>query len=99
MIQDCPAPDLAAALLNQSHIPELSPGRGHGLLARQARRHEFFCFLTEMLLDLLPEIAVNSATEKGHGSPGERTRVMPSSMRSKLDISRSRCLAPAAVSL
>ena len=52
--------------------------------------------------DLFVEIVVNAraaqqAFEPGHVSPSERTRLMPSSMRSKLDTSLPRCLTPARV--
>lgn len=49
-------------------------------------------------------IAVHLSAEKQlfdpvHTSPGARTRVIPSSIRSKLETSRCRCFAPAGVSL
>src|SRR4030095_11877882 len=94
-----PLPDLAAVLLDQRDFPKLAASDDDGLLSRHAKRNQLLGLLVKMLLDLFREITVEAAAQKQllqpiHDSPGARTRVIPSSIVSKRDISFFRCFAP-----
>jgi hypothetical protein len=97
-----PPPDVAGLLLDERRVPELAASRRLGLFARHALPHQSFHLFFKVFPHLFGEIAVkatarNELPEPVHDSPRARTRVIPSSMRSNLDTSRSKCFAPAAV--
>src|SRR5260370_116470 len=103
-LQRCPSPRFAAPLGDQRCVSELSAGVPSGLLRGHAPLDEFRHLFLDVRLDLFSHLAVDSTAppkiEKPlHDSDGRITRAIPSSMRSKLDISRSSCLRPTAVIL
>jgi hypothetical protein len=97
-----PPPDVAGALLREGHIPKLTVSSKFGIFPRHAAPHQCFHLFFQVLLNLFGEIAVktmarNQLLEPVHDSPLASTRVIPSSMRSNLETSRSKCFAPADV--
>ena len=104
-----PLPGLAAALFQRRDVAELTAGRRGRLLTGHAGRHEGLDFFVEMLPDFLRQVAihpsaredpldpVHDSPQDSTGSTGASTRRMPSSIRSKLEVSRCRWRAPAGV--
>src|SRR5215469_17160310 len=97
-----PPPDIAGVLLHQRHVPKLKASRKLGVFPRHAIPHQSCHLFFKVFPNLFGEIAVkatprNQLLEPVHDAPLAKTRVIPSSMRSNLETSRSKCFAPAAV--
>ena len=102
-----PLPDFAAALFERRDVAEFAAGGGDRVFSRQAALHERVDLLVEMLADLVGEVAIDLAARNSRRNqfmmsslrtrPVASTRRMPSNIRSKLDVSRCRCLSPAGV--
>ena len=101
-----PPPDIPAHLANERHASERAPGGGDRGRTGHSLRHQRIDLLLEVKLDLVGEVAVHAAAreeiadpaKRAHGFTGVSTSLMPSSICSKLDTSRSRCFLPAGVS-
>src|SRR5690242_6445064 len=97
-------PGFASTLLDQRHVTELTV-RGCGSFSgRHAAFDQLIGLFFQMLADLFGKVFAETLSstqlrDPVHDFTGARTRVIPSSMRSKLETSRSRCLLPLAVSL
>ena len=83
-----PAPDGAAALFDQADVAEFAASGCGSFFLGHAAQDEFFGSFVEVCADFFGEIAIKAAAreqslEPVHDSLGDRTRVMPSSIRSK----------------
>src|SRR5579862_2194482 len=99
-----PCPHVAAGVFHRADMPELPPRGTPRVVQGHPTRDQLVDLLGEMRLDLFRQFASEPASRQQlskpiHASLGAKTRKMPSSMRSKVDISRCRCFAPAGVSL
>jgi hypothetical protein len=92
------------ALFDQQDVAELATRAESGLIARQPLGHEGVDPLVEVLPDLVADVFLQRSAGQPpsypvHGFTSPRTSLMPFSMRSKLDISRSSRVRPAGVML
>ena len=83
-------------------LPNSRRAANTALLPRHSDFDQLFDFLLELLPDFFGEILLQAAAlkqlpDEDHGFTDARTRVMPSSMRSKLETCSFRCAGPAAV--
>ena len=97
------APYLAPFLFHARDVAEGAPGGQSGILPGNPARHERIGLLVQVLSYLFGEILFEPTPlneiphPADHGFTGDRTSLMPSSIRSKLDTSRWRCATPAGV--
>ena len=106
IVEQPPAPDVTAFLPDQRHVAERPARGGSRGLARQAGGHQLVDLFLEMQIYLIGHVAGHAAAGQQlpdpaqgvHGFTGASTSLMPSSIRSKLETSRSRCCLPARVS-
>src|SRR5207247_3122941 len=76
-----PAPDLAAVLLSQRHIPKLTPSSGGSFFSRHPPSNQLFYLFFEVCLNLVREIAVDPPAQEQlfhplNDSTGDKTRVI-----------------------
>jgi hypothetical protein len=95
-------PGVAAILFQASHVTERAAGFSDSAGTRHPASHQLGDTLIQVCLDLFVEVVVQPApreelAKRDHAPSSESTRVMPSSIRSKLETSRVRCLAPSFV--
>src|SRR2546429_2056537 len=91
-----PSPDLVAVLFNQSYVSKLATSSRCGFLPRHAARNQLLDLFLQVFPNLFREFAIELSPRDQllrpvHDSPGPKTRVIPSSVRLKLDTSLSRC--------
>src|SRR5712664_728729 len=82
-----PLPDFAAVFFDQSHVAKFAASGGGGFFSGHAAGNEFLDLFFEMRLNLFGKIVEEAAARKQlfkpiHDSPGAKTRVVPSSIRS-----------------
>src|SRR5207245_862258 len=94
-VKPSPRPDFAAGFGHARWIPELTASLRAGFRFGHPGIDEIGRALFQMRFDLRAQMLVAAL----HGSTAFITRPMPSSIRSKLDTSRSSCLRPAGVIL
>src|SRR5262249_24067177 len=98
-----PAPDVATVAFGEGGGAELAARGGFGFLAWGALSHQvvgfFFDVGGDFSTDIAPETTRKDASEPTHDFTGDRTRVTPLSICSKLETSVSRCFRPAGVTL
>src|SRR5205814_9917367 len=98
-----PSPNRAPLLFYDGDVAEFAPRPEGRVIARHSALDQSFNAFFQMHVDLLSEIPIELAArqelpEPVHDSPGASTRLMPWSIRSKLDTSCTRCFCPLAVS-
>ncbi len=106
IVGQSPSPHVATLLADARDVAERAVRRGDGVGAREAGGHQRIDFLVEVKRDLVGEVAIHAVAREqaadpaqgAHGFTGVNTSLIPSSICSKLETSRSRCFRPAGVS-
>src|SRR5215471_5354857 len=93
-----PTPNLTAGFRYLRHVSKLAACHPQRFLLRHPGLYQFVGPLGDMRRNLLLNV-VPPLPEPTHDRTGFITRAMPSSIRSKLDVSFSRCFLPKAVTL
>src|SRR4030095_17260831 len=96
----------ASLRANEGDAPEGAACGAGRVSTREATGHQLVDSLLQVKLDLVCEFAIDATareeiadrTKRVHGFTGVRTSLIPSSICSKLDTSRSRCFLPVGVS-
>jgi hypothetical protein len=96
------APDFAAVFKQEGGVSELAARLGEGGAGAHASLHQLVRLFLDVRFQFAGQFAVQAAApenacDAAHDSEGLSTRLMPDSMRSKLDSSRWSCFRPAGV--